>query len=55
MTVKNATFHDAAPGISTTERATEYHQVFWHNSRDVGERESSFEVVPDGYAEIFFI
>lgn len=29
-------------------------KCFWHNSRDVGEEESSFEVVPDGYAEIIF-
>ena len=29
-------------------------KCFWHNRRDVGELESSFEVVPDGYAEIIF-
>jgi len=29
-------------------------KCFWHNSRDVSEKESSFEVVPDGYAEIIF-
>lgn len=29
-------------------------QCFWYNSRDVGELESSFEVMPDGYAEIIF-
>jgi AraC-like DNA-binding protein len=27
---------------------------FWYTSRDFGERPSSFEVVPDGYAEIIF-
>jgi AraC-like DNA-binding protein len=29
-------------------------KCFWYNSRDVGELQSSFEVVPDGYAEIIF-
>ncbi|WP_461065309.1 DUF6597 domain-containing transcriptional factor [Spirosoma horti] len=29
-------------------------KCFWYNSRDVGERESSFEVLPDSYAEIIF-
>ena len=29
-------------------------KCFWYNSRDVGEAESSFEVLPDGYAEIIF-
>jgi len=27
---------------------------FWYTSRDFGESESGFEVVPDGYAEIIF-
>jgi len=27
---------------------------FWYNSKDYGEKESTFEVVPDGYAEIIF-
>ncbi|WP_324677424.1 helix-turn-helix domain-containing protein [Hymenobacter sp. GOD-10R] len=27
---------------------------FWHISRDFGERPTSFEVTPDGYAEIIF-
>ena len=29
-------------------------KCFWYNIRDVGEIPSSFEVVPDGYAEIIF-
>jgi len=29
-------------------------KCFWYNSRDVGEPLSSFEVLPDGYAEIIF-
>jgi AraC-like DNA-binding protein len=29
-------------------------KCFWHNKRDVEEQNSSFEVVPDGYAEIIF-
>ncbi|MES2130817.1 MAG: helix-turn-helix domain-containing protein [Bacteroidota bacterium] len=29
-------------------------KCFWHNRRESGELQSSFEVVPDGYAEIIF-
>jgi AraC-like DNA-binding protein len=29
-------------------------KCFWYNRRDVGELQSSFEVLPDGYAEIIF-
>jgi AraC-like DNA-binding protein len=29
-------------------------KCFWHNRRDFGDLQSSFEVVPDGYAEIIF-
>ncbi len=29
-------------------------KCFWYNRRDFGEQQSSFEVVPDGYAEIIF-
>lgn len=29
-------------------------KCFWHNVRDSGESQSSFEVQPDGYAEIIF-
>jgi len=29
-------------------------KCFWYNSRDYGERQSGFEVQPDGYAEIIF-
>lgn len=29
-------------------------RCFWYNSRDFGEAETGFEVVPDGYAEIIF-
>ncbi|RYX84468.1 AraC family transcriptional regulator [bacterium] len=29
-------------------------KCFWYNCRDYGETESSFEVMPDGYAEIIF-
>jgi AraC-like DNA-binding protein len=29
-------------------------KCFWYNKRDFGEELSSFEVVPDGYAEIIF-
>ena len=29
-------------------------KCFWYNRRDVGAQQSSFEVMPDGYAEIIF-
>ena len=29
-------------------------KCFWHNTRDSGEQLSSYEVMPDGYAEIIF-
>src|ERR1700709_2663843 len=29
-------------------------KCFWYNRRDFGELQSSFEVQPDGYAEIIF-
>ena len=29
-------------------------KCFWYNDRDVGELQSGFEVMPDGYAEIIF-
>lgn len=29
-------------------------KCFWYNSRESGEQQSSFEVIPDGYAEIIF-
>ena len=29
-------------------------KCLWYNSRDFGEKQSSFEVLPDGYAEIIF-
>lgn len=29
-------------------------KCFWYDRRDYGEQQSSFEVVPDGYAEIIF-
>jgi AraC-like DNA-binding protein len=29
-------------------------KCFWYDSRDYGEQQSSFEVMPDGYAEIIF-
>jgi AraC-like DNA-binding protein len=29
-------------------------KCFWYNKRDAGDTQSSFEVVPDGYAEIIF-
>jgi AraC-like DNA-binding protein len=29
-------------------------KCFWYNRRDVGELQSSFEILPDGYAEIIF-
>lgn len=29
-------------------------KCFWYTRRDVGEEQSSFEVVPDGYAELIF-
>ena len=29
-------------------------KCFWYTRRDFGERQSSFEVVPDGYAELIF-
>lgn len=30
-------------------------KCFWYNSIDFGERPSTFEIVPDGYAEIVFL
>jgi len=29
-------------------------KCFWYNSRDFGKQESSFDIMPDGYAEIIF-
>jgi AraC-like DNA-binding protein len=29
-------------------------KCFWHNTKDFGEHQAGFEVVPDGYAEIIF-
>jgi hypothetical protein len=29
-------------------------KCFWYNIRDLGELQSSFEILPDGYAEIIF-
>jgi len=29
-------------------------KCFWYDSRDVGAVQTSFEVLPDGYAEIIF-
>jgi AraC-like DNA-binding protein len=29
-------------------------KCFWYDQRDVGDQQSSFEVLPDGYAEIIF-
>lgn len=29
-------------------------KCFWHNKGDFGEHQSSFEILPDGYAEIIF-
>src|SRR5262245_40067177 len=29
-------------------------KCFWYDSKDYGEQPSSFEVLPDGYAEIIF-
>jgi hypothetical protein len=29
-------------------------KCFWYNSRDFGDLPSSFEIMPDGYAEIIF-
>jgi hypothetical protein len=29
-------------------------RCFWYNREDFGEQQTSFEVVPDGYAEIIF-
>jgi AraC-like DNA-binding protein len=29
-------------------------KCFWYNIRDFGEQQSSFEILPDGYAEIIF-
>ncbi|GAB4036401.1 helix-turn-helix domain-containing protein [Spirosoma gilvum] len=29
-------------------------KCFWYNNRDFGDNQTSFEVVPDGYAEIIF-
>jgi len=36
------------------EQLSDTIKCFWYNSRDVGELTSSFEVQPDGYAEIIF-
>lgn len=33
---------------------TDILKCFWYDKRDFGERESSFEIIPDGYAEIIF-
>jgi AraC-like DNA-binding protein len=36
------------------EELREAIKCFWHNSWDFGEQPTSFEVMPDGYAEIIF-
>jgi AraC-like DNA-binding protein len=36
------------------EELQEAIKCFWYNRRDVGELQSGFEVVPDGYVEIIF-
>lgn len=40
--------------FDTPENLRDTIKCFWYNRRDVGEQESSFEVLPDGYAEIIF-
>ena len=36
------------------EELRNFIKCFWYNRRDSGEHKSSFEVLPDGYAEIIF-
>ncbi|PUZ22151.1 AraC-type DNA-binding protein [Chitinophaga costaii] len=36
------------------EELQETIKCFWYNNRDAGEASASFEVIPDGYAEIIF-
>ena len=40
--------------IEPPEELRDAIKCFWHNRRDFGEQPSSFEVMPDGYAEIIF-
>ena len=40
--------------IEPPEELRETIKCFWYNRNDFGEQQSSFEVVPDGYAEIIF-
>ncbi|RZK57516.1 MAG: AraC family transcriptional regulator [Hymenobacter sp.] len=40
--------------IEVPEALRDVIKCFWHNALDVGEQPASFEVVPDGYAEIIF-
>ncbi len=40
--------------IEPPEELRDAIKCFWHNSIDFGERPATFEVVPDGYAEIIF-
>ncbi|MCS3528935.1 helix-turn-helix domain-containing protein [Chryseobacterium sp. JUb7] len=36
------------------EELSDIIKCFWYNDTDFGEKETSFEVIPDGYAEIIF-
>jgi len=40
--------------FESPEKLRDTIKCFWHERRDLGERQSSFEVLPDGYAEIIF-
>src|ERR1700754_3298873 len=40
--------------FATPEELRDTIKCFWYDKRDFGEQQSSFEVLPDGYAEIIF-
>ena len=40
--------------VEPPEELRETINRFWFTSKDFGEQPSSFEVIPDGYAEIIF-
>lgn len=47
-------FHVQHQEIEAPEELRDTVQGFWYTSRDFGAQPSSFEIIPDGYAEIVF-
>jgi AraC-like DNA-binding protein len=49
------TFNMLHQEFEPSEELRDSIKCFWYNSRDFGEQESSFVVMPDGYAELIFL